>query len=335
VYDKLVAFSGFGFPKSHAAAFGLLAYQSAWLRHHYGAEFLASLLNAQPMGFYPPATLVRDGQRRGVETRPPDVNLSGVGCTLEDGAVRVGLKYVAGVGEDDAEAVVANTPYSSIRELAQRTQLSQDELTALIESGACDCFGLRRRDLLWQLGLVPRGQTVPGSGGEQKQLALPLDPTAATPDLPEPTTWEQMLADYRTTSLSIGVHPLELMRPHLPPGTLSSVELLEQPNRARVALAGMVVARQRPSTANGVVFMLIEDEHAQMNLIVPPAVYERFRAVVRGEPLLLARGRYEHSDRNRNVLVDELVSLGPLARELTDGADVHGSLPSAHHFGHR
>jgi error-prone DNA polymerase len=335
VYDKLVAFSGFGFPKSHASAFGLLAYQSAWLRYHYGAEFLASLLNAQPMGFYPPATLVRDGQRRGVETRPPDVNLSDVGCTLEDGAVRVGLKYVTGVGEDDAEAVVANKPFASIRELAQRTQLSQDELSALIESGACDCFGLRRRDLLWQLGLVPRAQTVPGSGGEQKQLALPLDPTAATPDLLEPTTWERMLADYRTTSLSIGVHPLELMRPHLPAGTLSSVELHDQPDRARVALAGMVVARQRPATANGVVFMLLEDEHAQMNLIIPPAVYERFRAVVRGEPLLLARGRYEHSDRNRNVLVDELVSLGPLARELTDGADVHGSLPSAHHFGHR
>ncbi|HSX23455.1 MAG TPA: error-prone DNA polymerase, partial [Gaiellaceae bacterium] len=180
VYDKLVAFSGFGFPKSHAAAFGLLAYQSAWLRHHYSAEFLASLLNAQPMGFYPPATLVRDGQRRGVETRPPDVNLSDVGCTLEDGAVRIGLKYVTGVGEDDAEAVVASKPYASIRELAQRTQLSQDELSALIESGACDCFGLRRRDLLWQLGLVPRATTVPGSGGEQKQLALPLDPTAAT-----------------------------------------------------------------------------------------------------------------------------------------------------------
>ena len=100
-------------------------------------------------------------------------------------------------------------------------------------------------------------------------------------------------------------------------------------------LAGLVVARQRPATANGVVFMLLEDEHAQVNLIVPPQVYDRFRAVVRGEPLLLARGRYEHADRNRNVLVHELVSLGPLARSLTDGADVHGALPRAHHFGHR
>ncbi len=339
VYDKLVAFSGFGFPKSHSAAFGLLAYQSAWLRHHYSAEFLAALLNAQPMGFYPPATLVRDAQRRAVETRPPDVNRSGVGCDIEDGAVRVGLKYIQGVGEDDAEAVVAereaNGAYSSIRALAQRTPLSKDELGALVESGACDCLGLARRELLWQLGLVPRPTTVPGSGGEEKQLALPLEPTVDTPDLPEPTVWERMLSDYRTTSLSVGVHPLALMRPYLPEGTLSTEALAARPHGSTVAVAGMVVARQRPATANGVVFMLLEDEHAQINLIVPPQVYDRYRAVIRGEPLLLARGRFEHADRNRNVLVRELVSLGSLARELTEGADVHGSLPAAHHFGHR
>ncbi len=336
LYDKLVAFSGFGFPKSHAAAFGLLAYQSAWLRHHYAAEFLAALLNAQPMGFYPPATLVRDGQRRGVETRPPDVNRSEAGCTIEeDGAVRVGLKYVTGLGEDDAEAVAASRPYSSIREVAQRTGLSEDELRVLAESGACDCFGLRRRELLWQLGLVPRPASVPGTGGEAKQLALPLEPTAETPDLPEPTVWERMLMDYRTTSLSVGVHPLELLRPHLPDGTLSSTQLRGLRHGANVQFAGLVVARQRPSTANGVVFMLLEDELAQVNLVIAPQVYERFRAVVRGEPLLLVRGRYEHSDRNRNVLVRELASLAPLARSLTDGADVHAALPRAHHFGHR
>jgi error-prone DNA polymerase len=335
LYDKLVAFSGFGFPKSHAAAFGLLAYQSAWLRHHYAPELLASLLNAQPMGFYPPATLVRDGQRHGVETRPPDVNRSDAGCTIEDGAVRVGLKYVTGLGEDDAEAVAANRPYSSVREVAQRTGLSEDELRALAESGACDCFGLRRRELLWQLGLVPRPQSVPGTAGEAKQLALPLEPTVETPDLPEPTVWERMLTDYRTTSLSVGVHPLELLRPHLPPGTLSSEELRGRPHRAEVQFAGLVVARQRPATANGVVFMLLEDELAQVNLVIAPQVYERFRAVVRSEPLLLVRGRYEHSDRNRNVLVRELTSLAPLARSLTDGADVHAALPRAHHFGHR
>jgi error-prone DNA polymerase len=339
VYDKLVAFSGFGFPKSHSAAFGLLAYQSAWLRHHYSAEFLAALLNAQPMGFYPPATLVRDAQRRNVETRPPDINRSGVGCDIEDGGVRVGLDYVQGVGKDDAEAVVAerdaNGAYTSIRALAQRTPLSKDELGVLVESGACDSFGVERRELLWQLGLVPRPASVPGSGGTEKQLALPLEPTVDTPDLPAPTVWERMLSDYRTTSLSVGVHPLELMRPYLPEGTLSTQALADRPHGSTVTVAGMVVARQRPATANGVVFMLLEDEHAQINLIVPPQTYDRFRAVIRGEPLLLARGRFEHADRNRNVLVHELVSLGPLARELTDGADVHGSLPAAHHFGHR
>jgi error-prone DNA polymerase len=339
VYDKLVAFSGFGFPKSHSAAFGLLAYQSAWLRHHYSAEFLAALLNAQPMGFYPPATLVRDAQRRGVETLPPDVLRSAARCAIEGLAVRVGLSYVQSLSEDEAEAVVNEReqagPFASIRDIAQRVALREPVLHALIESGACDCFGLKRRELLWQLGLVPRPQSVPGSGGEEHQLALPLEPTVETPELPEQTVWERMLTDYRTTSLSVGVHPLELMRPYLPPGTLSTEDLLERPNGSTVAVAGMVVARQRPSTANGVVFMLLEDEHGQMNLIVPPQVYDRFRAVIRGEPLILARGRYEHVDRNRNVLVRELASLGPLARRLTDGADVHGALPGAHHFGHR
>jgi error-prone DNA polymerase len=339
VYDKLVGFSGFGFPKSHAAAFGLLAYQSAWLRHHYAAEFLCSLLNAQPMGFYPPATLVRDGQRRGVETRPPDVNVSSAKCVVQDGAVRIGIDYVNGIGEDEAKTVIEERErggrFESVRDLAQRTQLSDHGLETLVVSGACDCFGLPRRQLLWQLGLVPRSQSVPGSAGEEKQLALPLEPTAATPDLPEPTVWERMLADYRTTSLSVGVHPLELLRPHLPRGVISSQQLESAPDRAQVAIAGMAVARQRPATANGVVFMLIEDEFGAVNLIVPPSVYDRHRAIVRGEPLVLAHGRFERIERNQNVLVRSLETLGPLARAVSEEKEVGASLPGAHHFGHR
>jgi error-prone DNA polymerase len=339
VFDKLVGFSGFGFPKSHAAAFGLLAYQSAWLRHHHPAEFLCALLNAQPMGFYPPSSLVRDAQRRGVEVRPPDVNLSAAKCVLEGEAVRVGLEYVRSLGEDEAEALVAERErrgrFGDVRELAQRSALDRPRLEALVASGACDSFGGGRRALLWELGLVPRTQTVPGSGGTEQQLALPLDPTAETPDLREHTAWERMLADYRTTTLSVGVHPMELLRPHLPERTLSSRELEEERAGRVVAVAGMAVARQRPATANGVVFMLLEDEFGQVNLIVPPQVYERFRALVRAEPLLLARGRFERYGRNRNILVRELVSLGPLARRCADDADVFGSLPAAHHFGHR
>jgi len=338
VYDKLVGFSGFGFPKSHAAAFGLLAYQSAWLRHHYPAEFLCALLNEQPMGFYPPASLVRDAQRRDVEVRPPDLNRSEANCAVEDGAVRIGLEYVEKISEDEAKALteerVRGGPFRSVIELAQRAALSRDGLESLIASGACDSLG-DRRALLWELGLVPRSQSVPGSGGEERQLALPLDPTADTPHLREQTEWERMLADYRRTSLSVGVHPMQLLRPHLPVGVLSSHDLCQAPDRAHVVVAGMAVARQRPATAKGVVFMLLEDERGQINLIVPPAVYDRHRALVRGEPLVLARGRFERVQRNQNVLVHDLETLAPLARQISAAPDLVDALPEAHHFGHR
>jgi error-prone DNA polymerase len=330
VYDKLVGFSGFGFPKSHSSAFALLAYQSAWLRHHYPAEFLCALLNAQPMGFYPPASLVRDGQRRGVEVRPPDVNLSAATCAIEDRAVRIGLGYVRSVGEEEAKAVAGGQPYEDVADLARRAPVNKAALEALVASGACDRFGARR-DLLWRVGVVPRPHN---AGGGNRQLTLPLEPTAPVPDLPQQTEWEQMLADYGTTGLSIGPHPLELLRPHLPVATLSSRELHDHP-ATMVAIAGMAVARQRPATANGVVFMLLEDEFGQVNLIVPPPVYERYRPLVRGEPLLLARGKLERNDRNLNVLVSMLESLGPLAREIAGEAEVRSALPRAHHFGHR
>jgi error-prone DNA polymerase len=342
VYDKLVGFSGFGFPKSHAAAFGLLAYQSAWLRHHYPAEFLCALLNAQPMGFYPPATLVRDVQRRGVEVLPPDVNLSSARCEVlrrdAAGVVRIGLAQVQSLGVDDAEGLVAerqaNGPYADVADLARRAPVSRDALQALVRGGACDRFG-RRRDLLWELGLAVRPRSVEGTRGRAKQLPLELGPTVETPPLRTLTRWERMLADYRETGISVGDHPLTLLRPHLPSGTLTSLELNESRNGASVAFAGFAIARQRPSTANGIVFMLLEDEHGQVNLIVPSQVYERHRAIVRSEPLLLARGRFERVDRNRNVLVASLESLAPLARHAAESGDVGVSLPRAHHFGHR
>jgi len=374
VFDKLVGFSGFGFPKAHAAAFGLLAYQSTWLRHYYPAEFLCALLNAQPMGFYPPATLVRDAQRHGVEVRPADVNLSSGRCMIEpthgwrnepsykllqaerasgerqdpasykllqgqELAVRIGLNSIASVGTDEAEALVeereASGAFTDVADLARRAPLTRDGLEALVKGGACDGFDRPRRDLLWELGLVFREQSVPGTGGEAKQLPLSLEPTAQTPALRGLTRWERMLADYRHTGMSVGTHPLALLRPHLPPGTLSSAELNEQRHGRRVAVAGMTIARQRPSTAKGIVFMLIEDEHGQVNLIVQPHVYERHRATVRAEPLVLACGRYERVGENRNVLVSKIESLGPLARRVADNDTVWESLPRPHSFGRR
>ncbi len=338
VFSKINGFAAFGFPKSHAAAFALLAYQSAWLRHYYPGEFLCALLNAQPMGFYPPASLVRDAQRREVEVLAPDVNLSAAFCRIEGNAVRIGLGYIKGLGEQPAKAFVAereeNGDFTNVVQLAQRAPVDRPGLEALVASGACDVFGWPRRQLLWRLGLAPRSVSV-GAGGDERQLTLPLGPTSEIPELPEQTSWERMLADYRTTSMSIGVHPLELLRPHLPAEVATSADFEHLEHRSRVAIAGLVVARQRPATANGVVFMLLEDEHGQMNLVIPPEVYERFRPLVRGEPLLLARGRFERFERNRNLIVDELVTLAPLARQAAGEAEVRSALPEAHHFGHR
>jgi error-prone DNA polymerase len=274
-----------------------------------------------------------------VEVRAPHVNVSEAKCSIEDGAVRIGFEYVASIGEDDAKALAEERarggPFHDVVSLAQRTALSHDGLESLIASGACDALGKSRRALLWELGLVPRSQSVPGSGGEERQLALPLDPTAETPELPEPSEWERMLADYRQTSLSVDVHPMALLRPHLPDGVLSSHDLCLAPDRARVAVAGMAVARQRPATANGVVFMLLEDEFGQVNLIVPPPVYERHRAIVRGEPLVLAYGTFERIERNQNVVVRKLETLAPVARRISGASDLVSALPNAHHFGHR
>jgi error-prone DNA polymerase len=331
IYDKLAGFAGFGFPKSHAAAFALLAYQSAWLRRYYPGEFLCALMNAQPMGFYPPSSLVRDAQRRGVEVLAPHINRSDAQCGIEEEAVRVGLAYVQSVGEEDAKEIVTLQPYADLGDLARRAAVKRDVLEALVAAGACDDWG-PRRELLWRLGVTTRSEMV---GGGNRQLALPLEPTAEIPELPEQTPWEKMLADYKHTSLSVGVHPLHLLRPHLPAGVATSADLPETPNGALIQVAGMAIARQRPATAKGIVFMLLEDEFGQANLIVPSQVYEDHRAIVRGEPLILARGKLERSGRNINLLVASLSSLGPLAREAANEAEVARDLPRAHHFGHR
>jgi error-prone DNA polymerase len=241
--------------------------------------------------------------------------------------VRIGLGYVRSVGEEEATAIAAGRPYVDIGDLARRAPVGRDALQAIVAAGACDVWGGERRALLWRLGVTPR----PAGG----QLTLPIGPTAETPKLPRQTDWERMLADYKHTTLSVGTHPIELLRPHLPEPCVSSEELSGVPHGARIAVAGMAVARQRPATAKGVVFMLLEDERGQINLILPPPVYEAHRAIVRGEPLLLARGRFERVDRNENLVVEELETLGALARRVASEAEVGSALPRAHHFGHR
>ena len=333
IYDKLVGFSGFGFPKSHAAAFGLLAYQSAWLRRYYPAEFLCSLLNAQPMGFYPPASLVRDAQRRGVEVRPPHVNLSGARCTVEDGRA---CGSASATSARSARRRPRRSPPSSPTRTSPTSpaapSVGKDALEALVASGACDDWG-PRRELLWRLGVTARGES---AGDGNRQLALPLGrPPRPRSSARRPTGSRCSPTTATPRSRSACTRSPSCARA-LPHGAcVASNELHDVPHGARIEVAGLAVARQRPSTANGIVFMLLEDEHGQMNLIIPPPVYEAHRAIVRGEPLLLARGRFERVGRNENVLVDELESLGPLARRAAGDAEVRAALPGAHHFGHR
>jgi len=303
VYSMIVGFSGFGFPKAHGAAFGLLAYQSTWLRVHYGPEFLCALLNEQPMGFYASDTLAHEAQRRGIPMLPADVNESEAECAVAaDGSVRIGLGYVAGVRSDEVAALVAAREeggrFRSLADLASRAGAGRPSLEKLAWAGACDALaGIEasadganraRRSALWQLGVAAPGDPV----REGTQLALPLD-TPAPPELRELAPWESMVADYATTGLTLGEHPLALLRGQMPEGAVSCRDLERMRHEAQVTIGGLVVARQRPGTAKGIVFLLLEDEFGTINLIVPPDVYERHRLTVRTEPLILARGRLE------------------------------------------
>jgi error-prone DNA polymerase len=361
VFAQIEGFSGFGFPKAHSAAFGLLAYQSAWLREHRGPEFLCSLLNEQPMGFYPPDALVHEAQRRGIEVLAPEVNTSDVNCSVQRGsgnlAVRIGLGYVNGAVEEEMAALVAERcrggVYRGIEDLASRSGAGRDGLERLAWAGALDELEAEgRRAALWRLGTA-RGSRRIEAG---TQLALPLEAPAA-PALPELGRWERILADYRTTGMTLGEHPMELLRDELSDGVARAAELERIANGRAVEVAGLVVARQRPATAKGVVFMLLEDESGTINLVLGPPVFERFRAEARTAPLLRAVGRLERRQGATNVVVSRLARLErpdlPLAevrtieppfsretgRERADWEPIPEELaavaPAAHSFGRR
>ncbi|HEX3874462.1 MAG TPA: DNA polymerase III subunit alpha [Solirubrobacteraceae bacterium] len=313
VWEMVAGFAGFGFPKAHSAAFGLLAYQSTWLRVHYGPEFLCALLNEQPMGFYPPDSLVHEAQRRGIDLLAVDINASAAECSVDaTGGVRIGLGYVSGVRSEEIAALIEardqTGAFKNLAELAGCASACQPSLEQLAWSGACDALAGDRRRALWELGIAAPGRRVPGG----VQLALGLE-TGDAPALRELGRWEVLLADYATTGVSVGDHAMAILRPHLH-GITTSLELDRLPHGSTVAVAGIVVARQRPETASGVVFMLIEDELGTVNLIVPPPVYDRHRHIVRAEPLVLVHGRLErpaHGGGTVNVLVSTLRSLEP------------------------
>jgi error-prone DNA polymerase len=329
VFEQIRGFSGFGFPKAHAVAFGLLAYQSTWLRVHYGPEFLCSLLNEQPMGFYPPDALVHEAQRRGIEVLAPDVNRSGVECSVEDGAVRVGLGYITGLRSEEARALVEErergVAYESLADLASRSGVGRDGLERLAWAAACEAVSgrgaLRRREDLWQLGVASGARRLPAA----VQLSLPL-PIPAAPSLRELDAWQRLVADYASTGIAIAEHPMALLRGELPLGVASSADLDRLTAGGWVEAAGMVVARQRPATARGVVFMLLEDELGTINVVVPPPVYERHRLVVRTAAFAIVRGRLE---RHAGVVNVVAAALSPAATPERPAAQVRQIEPPA------
>jgi error-prone DNA polymerase len=340
VWEMVAGFAGFGFPKAHGAAFGLLAYQSTWLRVHYGPEFLCALLNEQPMGFYAPDTLVHEAEHRGgggarIPVLGLDVNASQVECSVEevpagkalagDGAerkrelgkdasigatlgVRLGLGYIKDVRAAEVRALVAERErggrFASLAELASRVGAGRVTLEQLAWAGACDSLlapapgePARRREALWQLGLLAIGEAV----GDGTQLALPLQPAAA-PRLRPLSRWQRLIADYATSGVTVGDHVMAALRPRLQQSGLStSAQLVRLPTGSVVTVAGLVIARQRPGTAKGTMFLLFEDELGTINLIVARDVYERHRHLARAEPLLLARGRLERAGQDRVI----------------------------------
>ena len=318
IFAQVTAFSEFGFPKSHAAAFGLLAYQSAWLRHYYPIEFYVGLFNNQPMGFYSLDALGRDARRNGIQTLLPDVNKSQVECTAEGDDLRIGLGFVRSWGTEIAECIVAEReksgPYASLADFLRRTpaSLKRPAIENLIWVGGFSDFGLTRRELLWQAGLWLGPETDnerTGGREDHAQTELELADPYANLSFPDLGPTDRMVAEYRMLRFSAELHPLTLLKGVLPDGTVSSDHLPYLRQHSTVRVAGLVTTRQRPGTAKGYVFVLMEDEHGPINVIVKSDIYKRDRNAVRMEPFLSVRGRLQKDGDTLNVIAYEVNAL--------------------------
>ena len=293
IVQSITSFALYGFPESHAASFALIAYASAYLKCHYLAAFTASILNQQPMGFYHPATLVKDAQRHGLHFLPVDVSKSQWNCTLERAAggqgpgdswmVRLGFNYVRGLRREPAEAIAAARPFSSIDDLARRVpELRKDELRILAEIGALHPLTDHRRDALWQSERATR---------PAGPLLEHLEPAAQSSPLLKMTDTERIRADYYGTGLTIGKHPMRLYRDRLRlNGVLSAIELKRVRNGRLIKVAGCVICRQRPGTAKGFMFVSLEDETGIANAIVEPDIFDAHRTALTTAPYLLIEG---------------------------------------------
>jgi len=306
IVRSITSFALYGFPESHSASFALIVYASAYIKAHHPAAFCAALLNAWPMGFYHPATLVKDAQRHGVEVRPVDVSLSGWACRWEAGAVRLGLRYVHGLARAAGAAIEAEgsaARFHDTADLAQRCRLSEDQLSRLAHAGALGSLGLSRRQALWQVAEV---------AARSGPLLAALPPEEASP-LPEMSAFEETVADYAGLHLTTGPHLLAHLRPQLDRLGAVPVARLDTLRDAQpVRTAGAIVVRQRPGTARGIVFLTVEDETGLVQAIVKPEVYQAQRAVIVGSPLVVIDGTLQKRDGTISVRATRFTPLhGP------------------------
>lgn len=300
LWNKIVAFAAYGFPESHAQSFASLVYFSAWFKHYYPAEFCVGLLRAQPMGFYSPQSLIQDARRHGVRILPVDVNASGTEARLEahsDGAfaIRVGLNLVQGLSKV-TDRIEENAPYKDMADLARRADLNTANLEALAKAGALDCFGLSRRQALWNARVA----------ATEREGMLPGLTITEAPALPGMSLMELVATDISSTGVTHNLQPMQLIRPQ---GVLTAAELKTAEDGSRIRVAGIVTHRQRPQTASGVTFFGLEDETGLINVMVTPGLWNRNKVVARTAKALVIRGIVSNANGAVTVTADKLEAL--------------------------
>ncbi len=322
LYKQIQGFGEYGFPESHAASFALLVYASSWLKVHHPAAFAAALVNSQPMGFYSPNTILEDARRHGVRVLPIDVTKSDWDCTLEaPQAIRVGLRQIKGLGEDAGKRVqdARNAqPFADVADVRRRASLSQRDVDGLAEAGAFRAFARERRVAMWSA-------RTPEEEGLFAGMSIPELP----PALPPLLRTEQLMLDFERTGISVVDHPMRLLRSKLPEDVLDSKRLAAMSERGgktqrRVRAAGLVICRQRPGTASGVVFITMEDEHGFINLVLWAKTFDKLRHTATTSSLLLASGYVEAQKDVVYIIVDGLEKLG-----LPGSSGASGGKPSS------
>lgn len=313
ILQSITSFALYGFPESHAISFAILAYGSAYLKAHRAPEFYASLLNNQPMGFYTPATIVKDARRHGIKMLPVCVANSNVSCNvIADDTIRLGFCVVNGLRREHAERIVKQQPFSSLDDFKQRVAISKEELRTLALVGAFNCFSQHRRAAMWRVEEMQYDDLL-GRANFQRAARRKESPLAPM------TMPERVQADYEGMNLTTGPHPMQLLRAQLPK-VWRATDLAQARHGAVVEIAGNVICRQRPGTAKGFVFISLEDETGVSNAIVTPALFEKLRLLITEEPFLLIEGVVQNSE---GVVLVKAKRITPLAHEQLIGSESH------------